>query len=30
MFQLGNDFVNCDIPIIQNTMQKFKIEGEVH
>ena len=30
MFQLGNDLVNCDISIIQNTLQKFKIEGEVH
>lgn len=30
MFQLEKDFVNCDISIIQNTMQKFKIEGEVH
>ena len=30
MFQLGNDLVNCDISINQNTLQKFKIEGEVH
>lgn len=26
MFQLEKDFVNCDISIIQNTMQKFKVK----
>lgn len=29
MSQLGNALVNCDVSIIQNTMQKYKIEIDV-
>lgn len=30
MSQLENGLVNCDVSVIQNTTQKYKIEVDVH